>query len=378
MSQPIWYDSSEADAPVLNNVAGSLLDVLRACLISGFNEKTVTSIAVADEVATATCTGHGFLGTYGKLVQISGVTEPLLNGNKQPGGVLTDSFTFPAPGVADGTYTGTILARRAPLGWTEPYTGTDVAMFARSSVEATTMLLRVDDSGTSVARVIQVETATGVDAYTGPSPTEGQFAGGGYWQKFNSADSNRWFLAGDDRAFWLGTGTSSSPVTFVYYFFGDGVPYYAGDAYFSVIAFQTTTFWNPSPTFPMRTSAPYTTEPSGSTGVYTSRGQSLGSAESEVSAVGGPNTGSQLYGSYNLQAASAGSVALVGNLHILGASKLVRGEVPGLYTPMAAVPFTSLDPISGADGRRYLPVRFNSSGSDGQICIQISGEWYSV
>ena len=51
-SQPNFFDSSETGAPALNNVAGSALEVIRACLRTGFNSRVVTSIVVAAGVAT--------------------------------------------------------------------------------------------------------------------------------------------------------------------------------------------------------------------------------------------------------------------------------------------------------------------------------------
>ena len=132
-SQPNYFDSSEAGAPSLNNVAGSLLEIIRACGINGFNPKVVTSIVVASGVATATAASHNYTATYGKLLLIEGAPEALLNGRKQPLSVTTNTFTYAAPGVADGTYTGTMSAKRAPLGWTEPFTGTNKAIFARSA-----------------------------------------------------------------------------------------------------------------------------------------------------------------------------------------------------------------------------------------------------
>jgi hypothetical protein len=209
MTQPIWYDSTEAGAPTLNNVAGSLLEVLRSCLVTGFNAKTVTSIAVASGVATATCAAHGFLSTYGKLVQIAGAPEALLNGNQQPLAVDTNTFTFAAPGVADGAYTGTISARRAPLGWVEAHTGTNVAIFGRSVPEATAMRLRVDDTASPsalFARVRMVESASSTGDFLDPSPTEAQVPGGGFWPKGPATTAaKRWVLIGDDRFIWLAT-----------------------------------------------------------------------------------------------------------------------------------------------------------------------------
>ena len=52
MSQFVmWFDSSETGAPVLNNANGSMIAVLDACLVTGFNNKAVQSINVAAGVA---------------------------------------------------------------------------------------------------------------------------------------------------------------------------------------------------------------------------------------------------------------------------------------------------------------------------------------
>ena len=59
------FDSSETGAPVLNNVPGSLIGVIDAVAITGFNNRAITSLVVAAGVATATCAGHGYSGGYG-------------------------------------------------------------------------------------------------------------------------------------------------------------------------------------------------------------------------------------------------------------------------------------------------------------------------
>lgn len=374
MTQPIWYDSTEAGAPSLNNVAGSLLEVLRACLINGFGAKTVTSISVTGGVATATCASHGFLGTYGKLLLISGATDPLLNGVKQPGGISTNSFTYPAPGVPDGTYTGTMSARRAPLGWTETFSGTNKAMFARTAPEATAMLLRVDDTGTTVARVIQVESATDVDTYTGPAPTAAQVSGGGTWQKASSATANNWFLVGDDRGFWFGSKLGVSTTQYVYYWFGDGVPYYAADAYFCLLSAQTGTSWSSTPSQPISSSQSYGSAPSGSIDFCSTRGLLPASTSSEQQAAAGPNI-SVVFGGANNQPLSYEHVVLAEPLHVIGSGKVVRGVIPGIAVPLSVAPFTSLVPVLMTDGSVFLPVSFNTAGTVGQVCLRLSGGW---
>src|SRR5262245_46103659 len=134
-NEVIWYDSAEAGAPVLNNAAGSLLAVLEACLVNGFNLKTVT-INVAGGVATASCNAHGFTTAAGKLILIAGATPAALNGLKQPSVIDANTFTFAAPGVPDGAATGAITAKRAPLGWTKVYAGANKGVFKSSDVTA--------------------------------------------------------------------------------------------------------------------------------------------------------------------------------------------------------------------------------------------------
>lgn len=226
MSDLIWYDSTEAGAPVMNNVAGSMLDVLRACLVTGFGSKIVTNITVSAEVATVNCTAHGFAATYQKLVLIEGCTEVALNGNKQPLSVAADTLLYTATGVADGVYTGTITMKRAPLGWIEEFTGTDKSIFSRTDPAATANKLRVEDTrvapaSTIYAHVVMVESATDVDTYTNRVPTTDTVAA---WSRgTNVATAQQWVIVGDSKRVFVSTANSGG-VTYTglhTYFFGD-------------------------------------------------------------------------------------------------------------------------------------------------------------
>jgi hypothetical protein len=229
MASLIWYDNTEAGAPVLNNVAGSLVDVLRACLITGFNSKSVASISVASGVATVNCTAHGFTTAYQKLLLIEGCSETLLNGQKQPTSVATDSFTFSVVGVADGTYGGTITTKRAPLGWTEEYTVASGAMFKRSDVTATTSMLRVLDTKTGAASttgayVFMVDSATDFNTYTNKVPTSDTYC---LWSRGqDTATAQKWVIVGDGKRIFVLT-SNASPASY-----GGVHPYFFGDAEF--------------------------------------------------------------------------------------------------------------------------------------------------
>ncbi len=206
MSQFVmWYDSREGGSPVLNNVAGSLIGVLDACLVTGFNNKTISSLVVAGGVATATCAAHGFMGKYSQDIEISGASVPALNGRFQPTVVDANTFTFLAPSVSNQTVSGTITAKRPSLGWSKPFSNADTAIYQRTNPQATSMLLRVSEPAGSVsAKVLMLESATGVNTFVDPSPTPSQWAGGLDWLKsWPNATPKPWQIVGDGKSFYL-------------------------------------------------------------------------------------------------------------------------------------------------------------------------------
>ena len=70
-----WMHNGFAGAPVLTNNWGSLTALLDACLVNGFNLKTVTALSRTDDTATATIgTGHGFM--VDQVVLVEGCDQP--------------------------------------------------------------------------------------------------------------------------------------------------------------------------------------------------------------------------------------------------------------------------------------------------------------
>lgn len=240
----VWYHSDEAGAPVLTPTAGSLVAVLDACLVNGFNVRAAT-ITVSGGVAVATSPGHGY--EAGKVVLVSGASPAALNGRVRLATVSQDAFTFAAPGVPDGPASGTISVKRAPLGWAKQFAGTGRAIYKRTAPEASAQMIRVDDRGTSpatprMARVYGVESATAVDTVGPRFPTNTQVASGLYWTKGVDYDpgGRAWSLVGDAAAFYLVLATtpladySGDPPRAVH-FFGDLVRYNSADAYCAAI-----------------------------------------------------------------------------------------------------------------------------------------------
>lgn len=183
--------STMANAPTSNGASGSFIALLEAFLVTGWDTKALTSLVVAGGVATATWTGsHSALEHAVILVQ--GVTDKTaLNGEQKVTGKQPNTLTFACPGVADGAAAGTISIKMAPAGWSKPFSAAGKAVFKSTAVEAFGggMCLRVDDSGTTSARVVAYESMSDVDTGLGPFPAPVQMPGGGYWTKSTVASA---------------------------------------------------------------------------------------------------------------------------------------------------------------------------------------------
>lgn len=222
-----FFESTDAGAPTANNTAGSMIAVLDACFITGYNSKSITSITVSAGVATVVCAAHAYASTYGKVIRIAGATGSFtaLNKDTHIANITTNGFTFLCPGVVNGAATGTLTAKYAPLDWVKQYTGTNKAMYKRSDVTATACMLRVDDSAVGpTCRALMVQSATDIDTYTNPAPVATQVAGGlgQYWSKgYNNATAANWFIAGDEKLFYLFVETILNAGVYGAYGFGD-------------------------------------------------------------------------------------------------------------------------------------------------------------
>lgn len=384
---PIWYHSDETGAPALNNTAGSLIALLDALLITGFNVKAVTSVSVSAGVATAVISAHGY--EVGKTLLISGATPSGLNGNRVITAVVdANTVRWAAVGVPDGAASGSITAKRAPLGWVKAFAGTNVAMYARTDPQATGMLLRVDDTAAGVAsstfaRAIMVETAGGVDTYTAPAPTASQMSGGVYVCKgVNSAAAKKWVAVGDGRTLYFFSDSSS--YTFASYgglhsfAFGDVQTWRAGDAYHCMImggASNDTTYFN-------RSTDSIGTQ---SDGLYLAR------LSNQVGAAVTMTFQGRAFGFIGQQNTAGGGVypSPVDNGMPIDRSVLVRennyaaghpyrGTARGCVAPVAQVPNAlHLQTLSNLDGTTdsFLVVCLTSTVSVGAMLFNISSDW---
>lgn len=236
MSNPVdvcWYTSAMVGAPALSGQAGKLIEVLDACLLTGFGSKTLSSLVVASGVATATVsTGHEFLDYA--VVLVAGSAPSGLNGKKRIAVVNSTTFTFDATGISDQTATGTITAKMAPPGaWSKAFSGTNKAAYQSNSIASTGLLLRVDDTTTTYGGLIAYETMTDVDTGSGPS------VGTWYLAKSDAASSSPrpWRLYADDVCCYVFVANNNTYPDWYQgmLFFGDPVPVMSMDAYHGML-----------------------------------------------------------------------------------------------------------------------------------------------
>jgi hypothetical protein len=226
------FTNTQRGAPQRSGTAGTLLGVLRACLLDGYGAVSATSVTVAGGIATVQLPqGNSF--DAGTVVRISGAAPASLNGDARVLAASSSQITV-ATHAPDGPASGAIAVKMAPANWQERFANTvsNVGVFAPTAVEATGMLLRIDDSGTTNARVRGWETLQDASTGLGPIPTDTQVSGGLWWPKSSTASTaaRPWWLLADARGFYLAVDPLGSG-RFTLLYAGDIASYAPADAW---------------------------------------------------------------------------------------------------------------------------------------------------
>ena len=235
-----YFNEGLRGAPQLSGTSGALIAVLDACLITGFGTVSVTSLTVADGIATATVSaGNGFNPHH--IILIEGASDPALNGRHR---VLLDgnsstSFSFKTT-AANGTASGTISAKYAPVpGWEKPFSAANKAVYRATT--GNRFFYRVDDSLPEkyVAEIRGYETMSSVDVGVAPFPLLSRLS---TIEKSNGANATGkyWDLVADCRAVMFGAQQlptiGAVPYATPARYFGEMVPLAPnGDAWCSAV-----------------------------------------------------------------------------------------------------------------------------------------------
>jgi len=380
-----WYQGTMQGAPNWGRSPGNFISFLDAILVNGFNSITLTSLVVANGIATATRTaGHGFI--LNQVIKIDGATLSGLNGEWRVTSIPDPTkFTFTCDGVADGTASGTITAKTPPLGWEKVFSGTNKGVYRSPNVLSPRSFYWVDDtySGTNgvTARVIPYCNMTDINTGTDAWVTDALSAhvAAPYY-------GNTWIAVGDDRTLYLFSwgeyysGIGVPVIRAIYW--GDYDPISPTDVEAEMISLTNQNFYSHSL---------WTTQGDGFSTVYNQRRL----RRSELGALGGWHYGyRQLndhsgYGGPSFPSVVDGGMML-SNAWIReeGNGYHLRGKARGTYWVLANQPFSfsnysngvDITGVAGLEGRivRILPLYYYITGSTyyiGRIAMDITGPW---
>lgn len=274
------------------------------------------------------------------------------------------------------------------LGWTLVSGSTGTVAAYRQPSGTNQFYLRVDDSGTTTARVRMWETLTDVAAATGTNatPTDAQVSGGLYINKSTSANSTQrpWAFYSDGKAFILVVGCAStapnswetavSNQTYLYSF-GDFPSFKNGDAYNTEIVCDTASLSTNA------MNAVSTNVTTAAAGHYIMR------AHTQLSTNVGASKTVDIAGAGTMSVFGSGALAypapITGGIEIarafLGESSGRRGRFPGLWAWQHVVsaslnPFDTFNGATGTElaGRSFV---FHRGAGSTAYVIETSDTW---
>jgi hypothetical protein len=386
------FKSTDAGAPALSGEVDKLRAVLQAILVDGYNAQTIT-ITRSGTTATASCTSHGFVDKH--VLLVAGADQTEYNGEVEITYVDANTFTFSVAGSPASPATGTITAKVAPMGWTQPYTGTNKGAFLQPA-GSNGFYLRVDDSNAQNAQVRGYETMSDVDTGTNLVPTNAQIAVGSglyiYKSSAASATARTWKAWGDKKSLFMVINTDGSNLWHPLGF-GDFHDFSAGNAYGTYVSGAPTSSAAATGTMP-HCRAPLISVNPAAYGSYIFRDNAATAGAVTFFRLGGFNSGinagsssESIGGSPYYPATYPAPIQgglLLDPIYLVGDSNSptspyvngLRGRMRGLFAPGHVRPLTNGDTFSGAagtpfDGRTFEAAAF---GVNGQIIVQTS-DW---
>ena len=389
--------SGQTGAPILTGEANTLIPVLNAALVTGFNLLGIDTLASTTGVVTATISaGHGYQN--GDIVRIIGADQPEYNGDFAITNVTTQTFDYSITGTPATPATGSITAKIAPLGWTKPFS--DVATAAFRPASGNRRYLKIDEtprteltsdygSGYRSAIVEMYESMSDINNGVNPS-------GAVYWRKSQTEDTSGrpWYIIGDGaRMYFCVNWSESFPHQFTPYFFGDFISFLDGDEWNSLLSGQYVdddeigrdVYCQGEKQKITLISTPGTPPAVNATGIKLARDRSqVGGAVDALFSDGGLVPGEKQFGDTSLPFPNPVDNGLYVQPTLILEDSALRGRQPGLYIPLHRKLMSSPETFSGiviAGTPRSLLMFKNGIGTSependsGRICIDITGPW---
>ena len=420
MNYPVkYYHSGMPGAPILSNNWGDLVGLLDACLVTGFNLKTINTLISAAGVATATVSsGHNYL--LDQVVLIAGCDQAAYNGEQRITAITANTFSFAVAGTppSPATTLTAISCKVAALGWEKPFSGTNKAAYRSSDPTSTRHYLRVDDdvkaangfttyapSWAKWANVGICENMSDIDTITGAqapfdplNPTQNWKAvqanqwGWHIWPHAirggktddGGAGPRQWVIVGDGRTFYLSMSYAPGLTWYgrTMYCFGDPISFKPGDAYGTMLTAEDF-FGDVNFTYPGQRSGYGLVSSLDIAGKLLLRDHTqLGNPVRWGSCSLNTNNAQQISGFGQTVPFPNGPdfSLLLAPVYMRQENGHLRGLLPGLRWVLQDRPLSDLavvGNINGEPGKQFLFVR-NQHGSEAnraQLAFDITGPW---
>lgn len=383
------YTSAMTSAPTLTGTAGTLVSLLDACLVNGFNTTSPTGAEQTSGTATLTFgSAHGY--QVNDVIALSGANESAWNNEFRVLTVATNTLTFAIDSGTTSPATGTLSCKVAPLGWSKPYSGTNKAAYLPAAAYCQNYLRVLDDSTTPTsasgrwAKLRGYETMSDVDTGTGLFPTTTQVANAlsAFKSSTSDATARNWWLAGDGGIFYLGMFAHASYLTAASaVVFGDINSLRSGDSYSSILIGSEidTLPGSPGASNNFAVFGGYNT---------TQAGKYLARSYTQIgSSVAAGTMGDHFLQTYIPSTASTVALAyphppdnglLFAPIGVVETSCVRSRALPGLYYPLHLTPLSHLDTITGLPdfaGRTFQTFDSSHTQYRAQLLIDITGPW---
>lgn len=413
------YRSDDVGLSKISAAAGSFVGLLDACLVTGFNLRTLDSLtydSATDLFVGTVGSGHGY--RLNQIVVVGGASPSQFNCEIWITAITATTFTGKAhisdARPASAAASGTMTVKAAPQGsWSKPYASADgtKAVFRMESPESSKCCLRIDNSlGCDdyygmYCLVDGYETMSGLDSGINQF---GYFAAGsnswGLRSRTSYSDSP-WMLFADGAAFWVFfkiMGNDSADILPIEEF---NSRYLWRASFFGDLIKR-----NPSDAYPCLLAAG--AEPASSTqnqqnlnsnslmlDLMGGNGYGLAIARDMYGSVGKKTTYGQCSAWRDLNYSGAGPlvypspidnslVVIPNGIYVMETSRALRGNLPGYWATPQEVrdtikQATVFEDFPGADGRSFISVHgqyragstYPSASSDTLGFIDITGPW---
>ena len=315
---------------------------------------------------------------------------PLLSGD--PGALVALLDLLLVDGYGSGAN------RKAGMGWTKAFTGTNVRVYRNSVLNGTGYYLRVDDTAQRSALVRGYSAMTDIDTGTDATPSVALKAAGSRWEKsfVASSEGRAWVAVGNEKFFYLFIDTYNA---FSSYGAASVHPHYAGDIsslkpgdrHNFVVSYKgSDTEASNSISNGLRSVSTMNSTPSSDSTTFCFLARNAqgvpGSLRCNLYSDGQTLTrGFGMDNNFPPYPYPVNNGLLYAPVVLLEAAMMPRGFMPGLYAPLHRRPFPDMsvlrDVAGFAPGTELLAKMYQSEQMApnesylGQVLIDISSEW---